>query len=77
MPATTLSHATVDALVADLQITNRDAFVTGVSDGTEQGPELSMGMTYEDEKSQQDYDAGSYIGAAVFATRSKHPYYKS
>ena len=44
-----------------------NAFLQGVEDGMEQGPELSSGMSYEDGDHQQAYDAGTWFGAGIWA----------
>lgn len=41
------------------------ALCVGVRDGFEQGPELSSGMSYNDLRQQDFYDAGTHIGCAV------------
>lgn len=41
------------------------AFIIGTRDGFEQGPELTMGMSYEDLRLQDFYDAGTHIGCAL------------
>lgn len=55
----------IQQLAAALQIVNVAAFNTGYQDGLEQGFELSMGMTYDNDIDQWAYDVGSHIGACA------------
>lgn len=55
-----------DAIMDDLNITDtahRDAFAQGFADGVESPDDLSMGMTYEDER-DGIYDSGVNFGQA-------------
>jgi hypothetical protein len=47
----------------------REAFWQRVADGEEQGPELSMGMSYPDAAPQRAYDIGTWIGAAIWGAK--------
>jgi hypothetical protein len=55
-----------------LRISNLPAFLTGCADGKEQGFELTMGLSYEDEIDQWCYDTGTHLGACL----AVHPDYK-
>jgi len=48
-----------------------EAYWQGIADGAEQGPELSMGMSYPDDGTQWCYDVGTWVGAAVWASKLK------
>lgn len=65
MTTNTRQEVDLGALAAVLHINNVPALVTGYEDGKEQGFELSMGMSYDDDHSQWAYDVGTYIGACV------------
>ena len=41
------------------------AFKVGFEDGFEQGAELSTGMSYDEPRAQDVYDAGTHIGCGV------------
>ena len=47
----------------------RDAFWTGIKNGSERGPVLDSGMNYEDQGAQVSYDVGTWIGAAIWAAK--------
>lgn len=73
-------HDAIEVVANELGISqespSREAFWTGVTDGEEQGPELSMGMSYPDAEIQNCYDVGTWLGAAVWASkRAKAPSY--
>ena len=55
----------VEAVAKALEVKHEPAFVTGITDGFEQGFELSVGMTYTDMDYQWEYDIGAYIGACL------------
>ncbi len=61
----TLNPVMVTEAGMALQIKNLPAFRTGVTDGFEQGFDLSTGMSYDDPSSQWAYDTGTYIGACL------------
>jgi len=72
----TISDATVATiselatrLGIDSENTIREAMFAGISDGAEQGPELSSGMTFDRSEAQHAYDFGTYIGAAIWSAR--------
>lgn len=54
----------LDAVARLLGIGNTTPFKVGYADGFEQGFELIMGMSYEDDSAQWAYDLGTHIGAA-------------
>jgi len=41
------------------------AFFVGARDGFEQGPDLRCGMSYSDERTQEIYDAATYLGCGA------------
>ena len=63
----------LDDLATELGVTpqnpGREAFFRGVQDGENQGPELSSGLSYIDMETQNAYDVGTYIGAAIWAAQ--------
>lgn len=50
---------------------HREAFFLGINDGSDQGPELSMGFTFDEKDVQNAYDVGTYIGASIWAAKGK------
>ena len=68
-----VNHA-VEKLADELDIPkdkpSKDAFWKGVEDGQLQGPEPTLGMTYEDSNIQASYDVGAWIGAAIYGAET-------
>ena len=64
-PKSPLHPTMVQGLSDALRVKNFDAFNVGVNDGYEEGFELSMGMSYDNDVDQWVYDIGTHIGACL------------